>query len=108
MKYVGKESTHTPGTLSTIPSVVLNHLAKLTSRNPSIHDEAVDRIYPAHANALRKAGLAPYVFTTRGYLWRNQDEKVEIEKERDVSEKKTELYTFVLGTHVTFLRQSTG
>ena len=80
MKYVGKESTHTPGTLSAIPSGVLNRLAKLTSRNPSIHAEAVDNIYPAHTNALCKAGLAPPVFPIMGDLWRNQDEKVDIEK----------------------------
>ena len=75
-------------TLRAIPSGVLNCLAKLTSRNPSIHAEAVDNIYPAHANALRKASLAPPVFSTMGDLCRKQDEKVEIEKERDVSEKK--------------------
>ena len=88
LKYVGQESTHTPGTLRAIPSRVLKRLAKLTSRNPSIHAEAVDKIYPAHVNALRKAGLAPPVFPTMGELWRKQDEKVENEKERDISEKK--------------------
>ena len=30
LKYVGKESTHTPGTLRAIPSGVVNRLAKLT------------------------------------------------------------------------------
>ena len=30
LKYVGKESTHTPGTLRAIPSGVLNRLAKIT------------------------------------------------------------------------------
>ena len=44
LKYFGKESTHTPGTLRVIPSRVLNHLAKLTSRKPSIRAEAVDMI----------------------------------------------------------------
>ena len=88
MKYVGKESTHTPVTLRTIPSGVLNRLAKLTSRKPSIRAEAVDTIYPAHANDLRKAGLAPTVFPTMGELWEKQDEKVEKNKERDVSVKK--------------------
>ena len=90
MKYSGKESTHTPGTLRAIPSGALNRLAKLTSRNPSIQAEAVDKIYPAHANAnaLRKASLAPPGFPTMGDLWRKQDEKVEAEKERDVSVKK--------------------
>ena len=88
LKYFGKESTHTPGTLRAIPSGVLNRLDKLTSRNPFIHAEAVDTIYPAHVNALRKAGLVPPVFPTMGDLWRKKDEKVDIEKERDVSEKK--------------------
>ena len=37
LKYVGEESTHTPGTLRAIPSGVLNRLAKLTSIKPSIH-----------------------------------------------------------------------
>ena len=64
LKYVGKESTHTPGTLRAIPSGVFNPLAKLTSRRPSIQATAVDSVYPAHANALRKAGLAPHVFPT--------------------------------------------
>ena len=39
---------------------------------------------------------------------RKQDEKVEMEKERDVIVKKTEMSILVLHTHVTILRQSTG
>ena len=66
LKYVGKESTHTPGNLRAIPSGVFNRLAKLTSKNPSIQAAAVDTIYPAHANALRKAGIATSVFPTMG------------------------------------------
>ena len=108
LKYVGKESTHTPGTLCTIPSGVLNCLAKLTSRKPSTHSETVDKIYPDYANAFRKAGLTPPISPTMGDLWRKQDEKVDMEKERDVSKKKTEMSTFVLRTYVTFLRLSTG
>ena len=77
-KYVGKESNHTPGTLRAIPSVVLNCLAKLTSRKPSINSEGVDKIYPGHANALRKAGLAPPNFPKMGYLWSKQDVRVDI------------------------------
>ena len=88
LKYVVKESTHTPGTLREIPSGVMNRLTKLTSRNPSIHSEAVYKIYPDHVNALRKAGLAPPNFPTMGDLWSKQDEKVDMEKERDVSKKK--------------------
>ena len=77
MKYVGKESTHTPGTLRAIPSGVLNCSAKLTSRNTFIQSEAVDTIYPAHANALRKAVLVNPVFPTIGELWEKQDDKAE-------------------------------
>ena len=44
LKYVGKESTHTPVTLRAIPSGVLNRLAKLTSRKPFIQAEALDTI----------------------------------------------------------------
>ena len=62
LNYFGKEIIHTPGTLHTIPLGVLNLLAKLTSRKPSIHSEAVDKIYPDHVNALCKAGLAPHSF----------------------------------------------
>ena len=88
LKYVGRESNHTPSTLRAIPSGVFNCLAKLTSRKPSIRAAAVDSIYPAHANALRKAGLAPSVFPTMGKLWGKQDEKLEKNKERDVSVNK--------------------
>ena len=73
LKYVGKESTHTPGTLRAIPSGDLNRLAKPTSRKPSIHSEGVEKIYPKHGNTLRKAVLTPYNLPTMGYLWSNQD-----------------------------------
>ena len=75
-----KEITHTPGTLHTIPSGVMKRIAKLTSWKTSIHYEGVEKIYPDHANALCKAGLAPYNLPTMGDLWSKQDEKVDIEK----------------------------
>ena len=78
LKYVGKESTYTPITFRAISSGVLERLAKLTSRKPSIHSEGVDRIYPDHANALRKAVLAPTNLPTMGYLWSKKDEKMGI------------------------------
>ena len=59
LKYVEKESTQIPGTLGVIPSGVLNRLAKLTSRKPFLHFEDVDNVYPDHANAIHKAGVAP-------------------------------------------------
>ena len=83
LKYVGKESTHTPGTLRAISSGVLDRLAKLTSRKPSLHSEGVDTVYPDHANALHKAGLAPPNFPTMVDLWKMQDEKLETENEKE-------------------------
>ena len=88
LKYVVKESTHTPGTLHTIPSGVSNCLAKITSRKKFIHSDRVEKIYPNHVNALHKAGLAPYNFPTMGDLWSKQDEKVNIEKEPEVKKRK--------------------
>ena len=85
LKYIGNKSTHTPSTLRAIPSRVLNRLAKLTSIKPSIHYDAVDKIYPDHVKALDKAGLAPPNLPTMGDLWRYQDKKVDMEKEQDVS-----------------------
>ena len=75
LKHAGKESTHTPGTLCAIPSGVLNRLAQLTLRKASLNSEWVDKVYPDHANALRKAGIAPPDFPTMGDLWKMQDEK---------------------------------
>ena len=80
LNYVGKEITHRPGTLHAITLGVLNRPDKLTSRKPSIHSEGVDKIYPNHVNALRKAGLVPPNFLTMGDLWRKQDAKVDMEK----------------------------
>ena len=88
LKYVRKDSTHTTSTLRAILLGVLNRLAKLTSRKPLIHSEGEDNIYPNHANALCKAGLANPNFPKMGGLWRNQDEKVDTKKEPDISKKK--------------------
>ena len=44
LKYTGKGITHTPGTLRTILSGVLNRLAKLTLRRPYFHSERVENV----------------------------------------------------------------
>ena len=71
-----------------IPSGVLIRLTKLTLIKPSIHSETVEKIYPDHANALCKVGLAPPNFPKTGDLWRKQDEKVDMKKEQDARKKK--------------------
>ena len=43
-----------------------------------------------------------------GDLWIKQDDKMEIERELDLSPKETEMSTFVLHTHIIFIRLSTG
>ena len=77
LQYVVKDSTHAPGTLRAITSGVLNRLNKLTSIKPSINSEGLEKIYRDHANALRKAVLAPPNLPTMGYLLSKQDEKVD-------------------------------
>ena len=81
---------------------------KYINSKPSIHSEAVDKIYPDHANTLRKAGLTLPNFLTMGDLRRKQDDKVDMESERDVRKKKTEKSNFVFRTYITFLRLSKG
>ena len=88
LKYIGKDSTPETGTLRAIPLGVPNRLAKITSRKLSIHSEGVEKIYPDHANALCKAGLASPNFPTMGYLWSKQYEKVDKEKEPSTNKKK--------------------
>ena len=78
-----------------IHSVVLNCLDQITSQNPSLHSEGVDKIYPKHANALRKEGLAPSNLLTMVDLCSKQDEKVGMEKEPDVNKKNRYDYFFV-------------
>ena len=107
-KYVVKDSTHTPGTIRAIPSGVFNRLAKLTSRKPYIRAALVNTIYPAHANALLKVVLAPSIFPTMGELWGKQNEKLEKNKERDVSVKKNRNVYFCLAYSHYFLQQSIG
>ena len=106
MKYVSKVSTHTPVTIRAIPSGVLNRLVKLTLRNPSIHAEEVDKIYPNHGTALCEAGLAPHIFPTMVDLWRNQDENVDYEKEQDIIKKKNRNVYFSV-TYSRYLSTST-
>ena len=79
----------------TVPSARSHRESSTALRNSprektSLHSEGVDRVYPEHANALCKAVLAPPDSPTMGDLWKMQDEKLEIEneKEPDVKKKK--------------------
>ena len=60
-------------------------------------------------NSIHELGLAPPISLKVGELWKGQDERTDIDKENDldVNKNKTEIYIFVLHTHVSFLRIST-
>ena len=73
LKYIGKESTHIPGTLCAVPLVVSNHLAKLTSQTPEYKSKSRDSVYTYYAKSFQEAGLAPSIPPTMGYLWQGLD-----------------------------------
>ena len=53
-------------TFSLIPSGVLNRLARLTTRMPENEHTPLDKLYPAHADALQRAGRAQKEYPTLG------------------------------------------
>ena len=55
-------STHTRATFAAIPQGVLGRLAKLTTPTQESKNRRLDKLYPEHAKALRRAGLAPRRF----------------------------------------------
>ena len=87
LKYVGEESTYTPGTIRAIPSWVLNRIAKLTSRKTSLHSEVVDKVYPDYVNSLCKAGFTDPDLPIMGNLWKMKVEKIDIENEKEPNVK---------------------
>ena len=82
LKYPNKESTHTEATLKATPNVLLNSLAKLTSRTEDNSKMSIKDRYPDHANALARAGLGMINVPTLEELWENADEREKREKEK--------------------------
>eukprot|EP00957_Ditylum_brightwellii_P028231 2132306-Ditylum_brightwellii.AAC.1 len=66
---------------SSITTGVLTQLFRLTSRNFGLGGTRIDEIYPEHAEALRKAGLAPEFFPTFREIWEMDDGKL-VEKKK--------------------------
>ena len=66
MKYICEGSNHTPITICSIPSGVLNRLAKINSCKPSFYYEKVYNNYHNRAYALCEAGLATPIFPKMG------------------------------------------
>ena len=62
IKYLHKYSNHTNSCKKEIPKGFFGHLAKITTSTHLNHNSRLDKLYPAHAAALKKAGLAPPKF----------------------------------------------
>ena len=73
LKYARSEITHTPSTLVTIMSGVLDWLAKLAYQTPESGSQMVDSIYPSQVKSFCEAGLAPSIFPTMVNLWSDLD-----------------------------------
>mmetsp|Transcript_40255 Transcript_40255/g.49048 ORF Transcript_40255/g.49048 Transcript_40255/m.49048 type:complete len:278 (+) Transcript_40255:153-986(+) len=62
LKYVPRQSTHSGVTHSAITKGDFKRLTHLTTISAENGDLLLDRVYPHHASALRKASLAPKIF----------------------------------------------
>ena len=88
LNFVIEVSTHTPGTLYTIPLGFLNNLVKLTSHKLNFHYKSVDSVHPSQAGSLREVSLTPSVVPTMEKLWEFQDEKQISTKKMTMMSKK--------------------
>jgi hypothetical protein len=100
LKYLNKGSTHTKACFKAIPNGVLGRLAKLTSATEISKEKKLDELYPDHAEALRKADLAPKTFPTLKETLNKiseQNDPVNVEtKKQKKRDKKRQTY-FCIG-----------
>jgi hypothetical protein len=68
LKYLNRGSTHTDACFAAIPTGVMKRLASLTTRTKESELTRMDKLYPAHTEALKKANLAPDIFPTLGEI----------------------------------------
>ena len=68
-----------------IPQSISKKLAWLTSKKDALREQQIDKIYPDHAQALKKAGLVKDDFPTFDELWatnQNQQEETWSKKKK--------------------------
>eukprot|EP00957_Ditylum_brightwellii_P162278 12356116-Ditylum_brightwellii.AAC.1 len=82
LKYVDRQSTHRPSTFWSITNRVLKRLSQLTSRSEDLKEVGINKVYPGHAGALSKAGLAEQHFPTFGEVWSREDLEAPKEKKK--------------------------
>jgi len=83
LKYLNKGSAHTNACYIAILEGVLKHLAKLTSCNNDNKNIKMNALYPKHAEALKKAGLAP-----NNNIWPTLGEVLDKKSEFNTNKKK--------------------
>jgi hypothetical protein len=72
LKYLSHGSTRTDACFAVIPTGVMKRLASLTTRTKESELTRMDKLYPAHAKALKKGNLALDIFPTLGKILNNQ------------------------------------
>ena len=100
LKYLNNGSCHTRCCMKAIPSGVIKRLAKLTSREGNLKAK-MDNLYPNHAEALRKAGLAPKEFPTLEEVGSNSKSSEEIKKKRRLRKFTRQIF-FCVGVSKAF------
>ena len=82
LKYLNKESAHSPACLDAIPNGVFQCLVKLSTVNSSNKNASLEEIYPTHLEKLWAVGLIKGKIPTLGEQLAHMDEVVEPADER--------------------------
>jgi hypothetical protein len=89
LKYLNCGSTHTNACFASIPTGAMKRLASLTTRTVKSELTMMDKLYPAHAKALKKANLAPDIFPTLGEILDNQQIDPTVDNPKEKKDMRT-------------------
>jgi hypothetical protein len=67
----------------------MKRLASLTTRTEKSESMMMDKLYPAHAKALKKANLAPDIFPTLGKILDNQQMDLTVNNPKEKKDMRT-------------------
>eukprot|EP00957_Ditylum_brightwellii_P076499 5813991-Ditylum_brightwellii.AAC.1 len=77
-----------------ITSRVLKRLSQLTSKLETLNEVRIDKVYPCHTDALRKAGLGEQQFPTFGEVW-SKEELAESTAKKKKQHDKQNMYLMI-------------
>eukprot|EP00957_Ditylum_brightwellii_P204930 15341434-Ditylum_brightwellii.AAC.1 len=97
------KSTYRPSTFRSITNRVLKRLSRITLRSEDLKEVRIDKVYPGHAEALRKAGLAEQHFPTFGEVWGKEELEASVEKKKKRHNKQN---VYLVIGFSKFLRES--